>query len=150
MTTLLEALVGEPLILQLLDQCHTTAAGLSDRIRLALGRSETDPVIIRRSVLTTGSGAVVSENSVVIVAQHRHATMLADEHRPMGHSMIASGQHLERVVLETGVTAWSFTDTANGNRCVYKESLLRDHVSDPVAHLYERMSPAFAPLTEAL
>jgi len=150
MTTLLEALVGEQLKLRLVCQCRATAAELPDRVRSALGRSAADPVIIRRSILTTGSGAVVSENSVAIVAGHEFAAMLANERRPIGHSMVASGQYLARVVLEAGVTDWSFADAANGDRCVYKESLLRDHMSTPVAHLREQMSPDFAPLTETL
>ncbi|WP_348537502.1 hypothetical protein [Nocardia carnea] len=150
MTTLLEALVGAPLRLDLLEQSPTTAAELAGGIRCALGLSGAEPVIIRRSVLTIGNGTVVSKNSVVIVAGHESAAVLADRHRPIGHSMTAMGYHLARIVLGSGLTTWSRAGTANGDRCVYKESLLQDRADIPVAHLHERISPEFAPLAEAL
>lgn len=149
MTTLLEALVGAPLRLDLLEQSRTTSAELSDGIRCALGLSGTDPVITRRSVLTIGNGTVVSKNSVVLVARHESAAVLADRHRPIGHSMTAMGHHMVRTVLGSGIAGWSRAGAIHGDRCVYKESLLRDRTDMPVAHLLERISPDFAPLGDA-
>ncbi|MFI1462582.1 hypothetical protein [Nocardia carnea] len=150
MTTLLEALVGAPLRLELLEQSTTTAAELADHIRCALGVVGADPVIIRRSVLTIGKSTVVSQNSVVIVARHESAGVLTDRHRPIGYSMTATGHHLVRIVLGSGIATWSRAGATAGDRCVYKESLLRDRADIPVAHLNERISPEFAPLTGAL
>ncbi|WP_157228880.1 chorismate pyruvate-lyase family protein [Nocardia brevicatena] len=146
MTKLLEALLGEPLFLDLLEQRRTTADELPDETRSALGCRESDPVILRRSVLVTESGRAVSENSVAIMAEHELAPVLTDKRTPIGHSMSAAGRYIARTVLTTGVTNWTASGHRNGARCVYKESVLHDHVFAPVAYLHERIDPAFAPL----
>lgn len=147
MTRLLEALVGLPLALDLTDQHVTTGGTLSCAARTALGCAEGDQVIVRRSTLTTAGGAAVSVNSVAIrTGDHELTALLTDERLPIGHSLAAGNRHLARTVLGAGVERWPAPGEQEGLPCVYKESVLSDHLSHVVAYLHECFNPAYVPL----
>lgn len=146
MTKLLEALLGEPLFLDALDQRRTTAAELSGATRSALRCRTADRVILRRSLLTTDNGRIVSEHSVAIMAEHELAAVLTDERTPIGHSLSAAGRYVVRTILTTGVTTWTASGQRTGTRCAYRECVLEDHAGVPVAYMHEKVAPAVAPL----
>ncbi len=149
MTRLLEALIDRPLALDLTDQHVTTGGCLSPPVRAALGCAATESVVIRTSTLVTAEGAAVSLNKVAIVAGDDELTALLTDHRlPIGHSLAAADRYLARTVLGSGVARWPACDGPEDLPCVYKESVLRDQRSRPVAHLHERLSPSFVPLEE--
>lgn len=149
MTRLLEALVDRPLALDLTDQHVSTGRCLSPPVRAALGCAEAETVIVRTSTLVTAEGAAVSVNYVAVLVEDDELTaLLTDPHRPIGHSLAAADRHLARTVLGSGVTRWPAPGDAEGLPCVYKESVLCDHLSRPVAHLHERLNPTFVPLEE--
>ncbi|WP_459545709.1 hypothetical protein [Nocardia sp. X0981] len=147
MTRLLEALVGLPLALDLTDQHVTTGATLSRTVRTALGCAEGDQVIVRRSTLTTAEGAAISVNDVAILTGDPELTaLLTDERLPIGHSLATGNRYLARTVLGAGVEHWPAPGEQEGLPCVYKESVLSDHLSNAVAHLHECFNPAYVPL----
>ncbi|MBF6175952.1 chorismate--pyruvate lyase family protein [Nocardia blacklockiae] len=146
-TLLLEALVGQPLSLDVLDQ-HAAAAGeLPPAVRSALNCGAADRVIVRRSMLFAGDGTRVSANSVVIAGADRGLVdLLAQQRVPIGHSLAAAKRHLGRTVLAAGRTTWPADDDAAGIPCACKESVLLDHTARAVAYLHERFNPAFVPV----
>ncbi|WP_232236385.1 chorismate pyruvate-lyase family protein [Nocardia sp. BMG51109] len=147
-TTLLEALTGQRLTVEVIDQRAATAVTLSETIRTALRcATDDDPVIVRRSRLSSEAGALVSVNAVVITGSDRDLTaLLAQQRLPIGHSLAAAGRHLGRTVLSTGRVIWPADEDAGGIPCACKESVLLDHTSAAVAYLHERFNPAYVPV----
>ena len=148
-TRLLEALVGQRLSVEVLDQRTVASATLSPAVRTALRCADDDPMIVRRSRLSA-AGAPVSMNSVVITGSDAELTaLLAQQRIPIGRSLAAAGRHLGRTVLATGRGAWPDDEHGEAVPCAYKESVLVDHTAAAVAYLHERFNPAFAPVGPA-
>ncbi|MEU7768906.1 hypothetical protein AB0B25_27905 [Nocardia sp. NPDC049190] len=144
-TLLLEAILDEPLSLDLVDQRTAGADELSSGVRSVLGCAPGDKVIRRRSILRTADGIAVSHNDVTVVSRDQELTGILTHGRiPIGHGLAAAGRRLGRTVLATGWTIWPLTES-NGARCVYKEYILLDQESTVVAHIRERFNPMHVP-----
>ncbi|MEU7633778.1 hypothetical protein AB0C34_28010 [Nocardia sp. NPDC049220] len=144
-TLLLEAILDEPLSLDLVDQWTAGADELSSEVCSALGCGPDDKVIRRRSILRTAAGIPVSRNDVTVSSRDQELTDILTHSRiPIGHGLAAAHRRLGRTVLATGWTTWPLTGS-DGARCVYKEYILLDQESTAVAHIRERFNPAHVP-----
>lgn len=145
-TRLLEALLGQRVSLTLLEQQAATAGALPLGVRAALRCAAGTEVVCRRSQLRTGDGAVVSSNEVVVVCRDADiAALLTGSALPIGHALAAARRHLGRVLLATGWDVWPLA-TDGVIRCAFKEYVLLDAASVPVAHIHERFNPVYVPV----
>ncbi|MEV6276333.1 hypothetical protein [Nocardia sp. NPDC051832] len=143
-TRLLEALLGQRVSLEVVEQQATLAATLAAEVRAALGCGAADEVVYRRSRLCAADGTVVSSNEVIVVCREPEiARLLTDPVIPIGPALAAASRHLGRVLLATGWDIWPLSEA---DQCVYKQYLLLDSASVPVAHIRERFNPVFVPV----
>ncbi len=147
-TRLLEALLGESLSLNVIEQSSGSAAPLPARLRAVLACEVGDPIVRRLSVLQLDDARPVSRNEVTVACRDRELTaILTDDRIPIGHGLHASGRHLGRTLLATGWARWPVDEPADSGEidCVYKEYVLTDESSNAVAHIHERFNPIHVP-----
>lgn len=147
-TRLLEALLGETLSLDIIEQYRGAAAHLPARLRSILACEAADRIVRRRSVLRLADARPVSRNEVTVVCRDRELTaILTDDRVPIGHGLDASGRHLGRTLLAGGWARWPVDEPGSDDEidCVYKEYVLTDESARVVAHIHERFNPIHVP-----
>ncbi|MEV5649182.1 hypothetical protein AB0L57_13095 [Nocardia sp. NPDC052254] len=151
-TRLLEALLGESLSLNIIEQSWGTAAPLPARLRDVLACDGDDRIVRRSSMLQLGDARPVSRNQVTVACRDRELTaILTDDRVPIGHGLDASGRHLGRTLLATGWARWPVDEPARDDEidCVYKEYVLTDESRNAIAHIHERFNPIHVPSAAA-
>jgi chorismate-pyruvate lyase len=144
-TTLLEALVGEPLRLRLHEVSEGRGSEVSRDARAALGLADETPVLVRRSALVTVAGMEVSRNHVVAHGPFDGVVgRVLTAEQPIGWTMNGSRAGHSRIVLDTG---WSFWDADDVRvTCAYKSYVMVEQ-EQPRIHVFERFNPRFIPTT---
>lgn len=142
-TTLLEALLGEPLRLRLDNVRSAPGSEVSPAVREALAIDSRTAVLIRHSSLVTVAGIEVSRNHVV--ARGPFSDVVGDVlcgPEPIGWTMNGSRDGHSRMVLETGWSSWD----ADGDRrtCAYKAYVIAQD-GRPRIHIRERFNPLLVP-----
>ncbi|WP_165989321.1 hypothetical protein [Streptomyces sp. YIM 98790] len=143
-TPLLEALAGGPVRVGRGD-CGEIRAGRAEASAAPLAAADAAPLLVRRSVMVTGSGHSVSANRVIArlgLAPCLDAC-LRDPTAPLGPALAATGSGpLRRTLLSTGTSAWTAGRTP-GVGC-WRTYLMR--LGDiPLAVVTEHFDPALVP-----
>jgi 3-deoxy-D-arabino-heptulosonate 7-phosphate (DAHP) synthase class II/chorismate-pyruvate lyase len=135
----LEAILGAELDVRVLRQDDIEAGRLPGAVTDALGVSDTDRVIVRRSCLVDADMVTVSVNHVVTVRGPSTAWGVDDVRIPIGYSLVSRQAPQRRQILRVGLTRWP-----DGRLCAAKAYVI---VLDdrPLCYIREAFNPSVIP-----
>ncbi len=138
-TPALAAILRTDLHVRVLRQDDIAAGGLPNTVTDALGVSDSDRVIVRRSCLVNADLVTASVNYVVAVRAGAAASGMDDVQVPIGTGLISRGVSQRRHLLRTGVVRWP-----DGRLCAARAYVMT--LGDrPLCYIREAFNPDVIP-----
>ncbi|MFB7504012.1 MULTISPECIES: chorismate pyruvate-lyase family protein [Streptomyces] len=144
-TLLLEALVGEELVVHVSSQEQRPAGEFSEASMVFHDLTDRCPLLVRRSQVHMRQGEPISDNLVrAPVDGSALYALMEDRQAPLGRGMGRLGVSQARQLLSMGLGSWP--DTPGSTKTCASKTYVMVERGRPVMYMAEKFNPAYVPV----